>query len=217
MISTTADRVSALGAGVLCFGSSLLGGASVYAFFGPWALGPQKIVDSGNLAEWATVVATCIAVVASLLTYVHQSEANRANMRKLQRPHIDIYPSHDTVEQTLAYELRNDGLGPAFVKRFRAFDGDRELDCSKQTVWVDFASLHIGPGWKIHGGPVWPGTVIPAGKTLPLFECKPHGEHDRRPMDLDGVARAFRIAVEYCSNSDEEFRTEHRFATPPDS
>jgi hypothetical protein len=166
---------------------------------------PQEIVW-GTAADWVGILIAFATVVAGLLTYRHQSNENRKQMRMAQRPHLDTYFMLDDVALTFSLEVRNDGVGPAFVKKFRAFIGDKELDTDIDTIWIDAVRPYGGQEFAVEGGVIEDGTVIPVGVTSSLMKITPLTDRARNsgPL-LDRFRKDLRLEIEYESAFQDKY------------
>lgn len=154
---------------------------------------PPARLSTDRLLAFSAVFLSLAALVVSVL----QTQILRDQQRSSVWPHLQVYAQVD--EPELAYQLVNNGVGPAIVESF-AIEWEGETYAGMEPVLRELMARAGGPdslgdfGW--YYTEVLPGEVIPAGGSVRLGQVL-HSYRFLRDLQ-DAIAdESFHVRIRY--------------------
>ena len=95
----------------------------------------------GRIIELTTAVSAMVIALASLFVAQYQIDALDKHNRVSVTPNLTISTSLNSQEKTLAFTIKNNGIGPARIKKFTITYNNKVYESPKASTWKGIIKL----------------------------------------------------------------------------
>jgi hypothetical protein len=173
------------------------------------------------ILDWVGGNAGTLIALAALFVAMHQGYINRVHARKSVRPHLSFELQTQNTYPQIQIFLKNDGIGPAFIKSFSVrLDGVEYItgESPHENLWREVgAELSLPIRWG-GGTELEPGEAMKPSsyRSVTLFCLTAEGEvaSDFDNSLVTHEMRRIEITLEYESIYSERFTAQFPHARP---
>jgi hypothetical protein len=154
-----------------------------------------RIVGIRRRPELVVSISSIIIAVAALSVAVWQGQATIRHDRLMVKPHVTIWRAYESEkEPCFRLELRNYGLGPAFIAKVRALVGDQAYSVDTMDQW-GMVMQQIGmpdSGYAVITGEM----IVPSGGILTILKIGSATGDWRKKIGRLGLKVRYRSAYD---------------------
>jgi len=156
--------------------------------------------------EATNVIAICAAIIAtaSLFVAVRQTSLTRRHNRLSVRPVLSMYRM-EFKNKPVEYILRNQGIGPATIKKFEIILDDKIVSPTSGNIIYDLVAKLDIPRENVTGHLISENEPISSGKDISIVQFTGSDNNEELNRELVKILPRVKFRITYTSMYEEYF------------